>query len=162
LMFSPRAANPVQVATPGGIQVVTNTPAAIDDNTLDSYRKLAIIGIGLLVVAGNLLSARGSTSLRKLVATNVLLCTLAVAPLYLDKYQQSVLLLVGINIMLGLGLNIVVGYAGLLDLGYVAFFAIGAYVYAFLSSNEDIRNAGTVIGLKFGGNDQFVQVIAVV
>ncbi len=161
LMFSPKAPNPVQVVTPGGVQVVTDTHAPVDDNTLDLYRKLVIIGIGLLVVAGNFLSARGETPLRKLVATNVLLCTLAVAPLYLDKYQQSVLLLVGINIMLGLGLNIVVGYAGLLDLGYVAFFAIGAYVYAFLSSNEDVRNAGTVIGLKFGGNDQLVQMLAV-
>lgn len=36
--------------------------------------------------------------------------------------------------LLALGLNIVVGYAGLLDLGYVAFFAIGAYLYALLSS----------------------------
>jgi ABC-type branched-subunit amino acid transport system permease subunit len=161
LMFSPKAPNPVQVVTPGGAQVVTNTPAPVDDNTLDLYRKLVIIGIGLLIVVANFLSARGATPLRKLVATNVLLCTLAVAPLYLDKYQQSVLLLVGINIMLGLGLNIVVGYAGLLDLGYVAFFAIGAYVYAFLSSNEDVRNAGTVIGLKFGGNDQLVQLLAV-
>ncbi len=37
-------------------------------------------------------------------------------------------------IMLALGLNIVVGFAGLLDLGYVAFFAVGAYLTAFLSS----------------------------
>lgn len=37
-------------------------------------------------------------------------------------------------VMLALGLNIVVGYAGLLDLGYVAFYAVGAYVYALLSS----------------------------
>lgn len=36
---------------------------------------------------------------------------------------------------LALGLNLVVGYAGLLDLGYVAFYGIGAYTYAFLSSN---------------------------
>lgn len=36
--------------------------------------------------------------------------------------------------MLALGLNIVVGYAGLLDLGYIAFYAIGAYVYAWLAS----------------------------
>jgi branched-chain amino acid transport system permease protein len=35
---------------------------------------------------------------------------------------------------LGLGLNVVVGFAGLLDLGYVAFFGIGAYAYALLSS----------------------------
>ncbi len=37
-------------------------------------------------------------------------------------------------VMLALGLNIVVGYAGLLDLGYVAFYAVGAYLYALLSS----------------------------
>jgi branched-chain amino acid transport system permease protein len=38
--------------------------------------------------------------------------------------------------MLALGLNIVVGYAGLLDLGYIAFYAIGAYVYAWLASPQ--------------------------
>jgi branched-chain amino acid transport system permease protein len=37
-------------------------------------------------------------------------------------------------VLLAIGLNIVVGYAGLLDLGYVAFFAVGAYLYALLSS----------------------------
>jgi branched-chain amino acid transport system permease protein len=37
-------------------------------------------------------------------------------------------------IILALGLNVVVGFAGLLDLGYAAFFAIGAYSMAFLTS----------------------------
>ncbi|MGH6932276.1 MAG: high-affinity branched-chain amino acid ABC transporter permease LivM, partial [Dongiaceae bacterium] len=37
-------------------------------------------------------------------------------------------------IMLGWGLNVVVGLAGLLDLGYVAFYAVGAYTYAMLST----------------------------
>jgi len=37
-------------------------------------------------------------------------------------------------IILAMGLNVVVGYAGLLDLGYAAFFAIGAYTIAFLTS----------------------------
>ncbi len=36
--------------------------------------------------------------------------------------------------IMAIGLNIVVGFAGLLDLGYVAFYAIGAYVAAFLAS----------------------------
>jgi hypothetical protein len=40
----------------------------------------------------------------------------------------------GVYVLLALGLNIVVGLAGLLDLGYAAFFAIGAYVYAFGAS----------------------------
>ncbi len=37
-------------------------------------------------------------------------------------------------VILALGLNIVVGYAGLLDLGFVAFYALGAYLYAWLAS----------------------------
>jgi branched-chain amino acid transport system permease protein len=37
--------------------------------------------------------------------------------------------------ILALGLNVVAGYAGLLDLGFVAFYGIGAYVYAYLSSD---------------------------
>jgi len=40
-----------------------------------------------------------------------------------------------IYVMLGWGLNIVVGLAGLLDMGYVAFYAVGAYTYALLSTN---------------------------
>lgn len=43
-----------------------------------------------------------------------------------------------IFVILGMGLNIVVGYAGLLDLGYAAFFAIGAYTTAILSSTGSV------------------------
>jgi ABC-type branched-subunit amino acid transport system permease subunit len=42
--------------------------------------------------------------------------------------------LAGVYVLLALGLNIVVGLAGLLDLGYAAFFAIGAYTYAYAAS----------------------------
>jgi branched-chain amino acid transport system permease protein len=34
------------------------------------------------------------------------------------------------------GLNVVVGYAGLLDLGYIAFYAVGAYTAAMLTSPD--------------------------
>ncbi|HET7026884.1 MAG TPA: branched-chain amino acid ABC transporter permease [Candidatus Limnocylindrales bacterium] len=40
----------------------------------------------------------------------------------------------GVFVLLALGLNVVVGLAGLLDLGYAAFFAIGAYTYAYGAS----------------------------
>lgn len=39
-------------------------------------------------------------------------------------------------LMLAQGLNLVVGYAGLLHLGYAAFFAIGAFSMAYLSSPQ--------------------------
>ena len=38
--------------------------------------------------------------------------------------------------LLALGLNVVVGWGGLLDLGFVAFYGIGAYAYALLSSDQ--------------------------
>ncbi|AJE97423.1 ABC transporter permease subunit [Pandoraea apista] len=50
------------------------------------------------------------------------------------NYWVRVLDFALLYIMLALGLNIVVGFAGLLDLGYIAFYAVGAYVTAFLSS----------------------------
>ncbi len=63
----------------------------------------------------------------------VLLLALAF-PLGVNAYWVTV----GIGIltfaMLGLGLNLVVGYAGLLDLGYAAFYAIGAYTTALLTT----------------------------
>lgn len=40
----------------------------------------------------------------------------------------------GVFVLLAMGLNVVVGLAGLLDLGYAAFFAIGAYSYAYSNS----------------------------
>jgi branched-chain amino acid transport system permease protein len=51
-----------------------------------------------------------------------------------NRYIIDVGTTVLIYVMLGWGLNIVVGLAGLLDLGYVAFYAVGAYSYALLST----------------------------
>lgn len=50
---------------------------------------------------------------------------------YVDNFGIQIL----IYVMLAWGLNIVVGLAGLLDLGYVAFYAVGAYSYALLSTH---------------------------
>ncbi|HKJ37660.1 MAG TPA: hypothetical protein VJ972_02715 [Anaerolineales bacterium] len=68
---------------------------------------------------------------------------LLILPLLLGSYLSEVVNNVGIFILMGLGLNIVVGFAGLLDLGYVAFFAIGAYVMAILTSEGTLGIAGT-------------------
>ena len=48
--------------------------------------------------------------------------------------DDTVMTFMMIFAIMAVGLNIVVGFAGLLDLGYVAFYAIGAYVAAFLAS----------------------------
>ncbi|HEX9847813.1 MAG TPA: branched-chain amino acid ABC transporter permease [Acidimicrobiia bacterium] len=55
-------------------------------------------------------------------------------PRIMGPFVSQVLDNAGIYLLMALGLNIVLGYAGLLDLGYVAFFAVGAYTAAILTS----------------------------
>jgi ABC-type branched-subunit amino acid transport system permease subunit len=76
------------------------------DARLGWWQRLALVGLFGLI-AGQLL-------------TNVNLQTVAFNSL--------------LYAMLALGLNIAVGWAGLLDLSYIAFFGLGAYGYAVLSS----------------------------
>jgi branched-chain amino acid transport system permease protein len=75
------------------------------------------------------------------------LALLALYPLYLADLPASVpvinsfpslptMCVMAIFALMAVGLNIVVGYAGLLDLGYVAFYAVGAYVMAWLASSQ--------------------------
>jgi len=90
----------------------------------DQRSKLSLAGFGLLAVV------------------------LLIAPQVLGLFLSEVLTIVGLYVLLGLGLNIVVGFAGLLDLGYVAFFAIGSYVVALLTSPE-VRILGSAIGASF-------------
>ena len=65
-----------------------------------------------------------------------LLVAAVVLPLtpFADQQMMDLAVLILTYVMLGWGLNIVVGLAGLLDLGYVAFYAVGAYSYALLST----------------------------
>jgi branched-chain amino acid transport system permease protein len=64
----------------------------------------------------------------------VLIALGAILPAVLGTFVNELLTIVGLFLLMGLGLNIVVGLAGILDLGYVAFFAVGAYTTAVLTS----------------------------
>lgn len=66
-----------------------------------------------------------------------------------ERQLINVAILIMTYIMLGWGLNIVVGMAGLLDLGYVAFYAVGAYSFALLSTYFDF--IGFWIALPLAG-----------
>ncbi|AOK30400.1 ABC transporter ATP-binding protein [Burkholderia singularis] len=75
----------------------------------------------------------------KTVTVGVLTAALVIAaPLIIGatggNYWVRVLDFAMLYVMLALGLNVVVGFAGLLDLGYIAFYAVGAYTAALLSS----------------------------
>jgi branched-chain amino acid transport system permease protein len=52
----------------------------------------------------------------------------------ITSFENVLVYPVGMFALMALGLNIVVGKSGLLDLGYVAFFAIGAYTQAIMST----------------------------
>ncbi len=53
-----------------------------------------------------------------------------------NNYWLRIYTMSGLWVMLALGLNVVAGFAGLLDLAYVAFFGIGGYTFALLSSSQ--------------------------
>ena len=63
-----------------------------------------------------------------------LFCLLPVG--FESGYVRRVAFDIVVFMLLALGLNIVVGWGGLLDLGFVAFFGVGAYTYALLSSDQ--------------------------
>jgi branched-chain amino acid transport system permease protein len=62
-------------------------------------------------------------------------------------YVRRVAFDIAIYLLLALGLNVVVGWGGLLDLGYVAFYGIGAYAYALLSSEHYGIHLPTVVAI---------------
>jgi len=128
-------------------------PLAIINEWLFTANGLTIQGaIGLFVLIAALLlfwSRKGSviqTGFRqlppapqrilKMSGILILVFILLILPQVLGLFLSEVFTIVGLYVLLGLGLNIVVGYAGLLDLGYVAFFAIGSYTTAVLTSPE--------------------------
>lgn len=86
------------------------------------------------------LSVPGRRGVRLGLAALGLLGLLAL-PISGGPFVAQVLLIVGLYTLMGLGLNLEVGFAGLLDLGFVAFFAIGAYTVALLTSTGSLAAA---------------------
>jgi branched-chain amino acid transport system permease protein len=73
----------------------------------------------------------------------ILLCIVVLLfPIAMGPFFAQVIAIVALFILLGLGLNITLGLAGLLDLGFVAFYAVGAYTVALLTSTAEYGIAG--------------------
>jgi branched-chain amino acid transport system permease protein len=76
---------------------------------------------------------------RKLLASYALFAAaLAAAPFLLDAYWVDVLNSVGLYALLALSLNLILGDAGLFNMGQAAFYAVGAYVAAILSTRLNV------------------------
>lgn len=71
---------------------------------------------------------------KNVIAAIITVLAVIFLPMILGGLTNELLANVGLFVLMALGLNIVVGSAGLLDLGYVAFFAVGAYTTAILTS----------------------------
>ena len=84
------------------------------------------------------------TQRRLLVGPLAILLVIVVLlfPLVMGPFFAQVIAIVALFILLGLGLNITLGLAGLLDLGFVAFYAVGAYTVALLTSTAEYGIAG--------------------
>jgi branched-chain amino acid transport system permease protein len=81
---------------------------------------------------------------RRLITIYISVALLLFVPILLGSFPSEVMVNVGLYVIMGLGLNILVGFAGLLDLGYVAFFAVGAYTTALLTSpNSALQTSWT-------------------
>lgn len=77
----------------------------------------------------------------KLLKAIVLLAALSLVPLMMgNRYNQHIINMIMIYIILGMSLNLCFGYTGLLSLGHAAFFGLGAYASAL---------ASTKLGLPF-------------
>ena len=79
------------------------------------------------------LSVTQKTGLRGLLILGLL-----ILPFISNRAELDLATVVLLSIALAWGMTIVVGYAGLLDLGYIAFYAVGAYAYALLSTGYGV------------------------
>ena len=109
-----------------------------------NFLQSCLYGISALVIAalaGGIISALQSLPIpKKRQATLLTIAFILITFPFVDQVAATnwiaTVIQIQIFVMLALGLNIVVGFAGLLDLGNAAFFAIGAYTTALLSSPQ--------------------------
>ena len=102
---------------------------------IDGLKKRSMARERKSTAASKAVKASGRSKVLNLIGWLAFGVALALPIAYSDnRYVVDTATTVLIYVMLGWGLNVVVGLAGLLDLGYVAFYAVGAYTYALLST----------------------------
>jgi branched-chain amino acid transport system permease protein len=74
-----------------------------------------------------------------LVAAAALLLLLVLLPTVLLEQKTSLLILIGVYTMVTVGLCLLMGYTGQVSLGQAAFFGIGAYLSAILSTRYHVN-----------------------
>ncbi len=59
---------------------------------------------------------------------------MAPLPFFISNYEAKILVFAGINAILAIGLCLLMGYAGQISLGHAAFYGVGAYTSAILTT----------------------------
>jgi branched-chain amino acid transport system permease protein len=76
---------------------------------------------------------------RKNIPLILLVLAIVAVPLTVsDPYYLTILIFIGIYAIATMGLNLLMGYAGQISLGHAAFFALGAYVPAILTTRYEV------------------------
>src|SRR6516165_114372 len=92
-------------------------------------------------------------NLRRALAVAALLLGVCIFILRANGYELYIVALVGLTTIVGVGLNVLLGMTGQISLGHAAFYAIGAYVVAILTTKLDwtfwaaLPLAGVVAGV---------------
>jgi len=94
--------------------------------------------VAFLVLITSLYSLYAFRTMKRFKLAAGILMLLVVIPVLgvRNIFYLEVIFQICVFAALALGLNIVVGFCGLLDLGYVAFYAVGAYLWAFFGSQQ--------------------------
>ena len=115
--------------------------AGVEDWAFD-FQGLLPLGAACAAVIGGIIGLRpcaaqfAALPARTRLGVKLLLLLLVLAlPALTNDFVAQVMMLVCLYTLMGLGLNIELGLAGLVDLGFVAFFAVGAYTVALLTSS---------------------------
>lgn len=100
------------------------------------YQPLSRVAFFFLVLSFFTLYAMNTSKVFKFAIA--LIMALVIVPIIgvRNIFYLEIIFQISVFSALALGLNIVVGFAGLLDLGYVAFYAVGAYLWAFFGSQQ--------------------------
>src|SRR5262245_44621823 len=91
--------------------------------------------------------------LRRVFTVSAILLGICAFIIRANGYELYILALVGLTTVVGVGLNVLLGMTGQISLGHAAFYAIGAYVVAILTTKLDwtfwaaLPLAGVVAGV---------------
>src|SRR5260221_10840923 len=75
--------------------------------------------------------------LRRVLTVSAILLGICAFIIRANGYELYILALVGLTTIVGVGLNVLLGMTGQISLGHAAFYAIGAYVVAILTTKLD-------------------------